>query len=376
MSDKPITVTRPSLPDLNDLQPLLEEIWKSGHITNGGPFHAELEARLCEYLGVKHLSLFANGTLALVTGMQALGLTGEVITTPYTFAATPHSLIWNNLKPVFVDVEPDGFNLDPAAIEAAITSKTTAIVPVHCYGTPANMRQIQDIANSYGLQVLYDAAQAFGVRYEGRSVLEWGDASALSFHATKVFNTFEGGALILKDRETKERVDQLKNFGIVDESTVFAAGINGKMNELQAAVGLLQLQKVNHDIQSRQRIYRDYSTAINGIEGLKLMPEPVDTHWNYSYCPVLVEDEFPLARDELYSEFRKRNILVRRYFYPLVSEFSIYHNPEAIYEQAERASKRVICLPIYSEMDGHDFDRVIACLQAVLKDSVSEKGRG
>ncbi|GAA3574291.1 dTDP-4-amino-4,6-dideoxy-D-glucose aminotransferase VioA [Marinobacter xestospongiae] len=369
-------MTRPSLPDLNDLQPLLEEIWKSGHITNGGPFHAELEARLCEYLGVKHLSLFANGTLALVTGMQALGLTGEVITTPYTFAATPHSLIWNNLKPVFVDVEPDGFNLDPAAIEAAITSKTTAIVPVHCYGTPANMRQIQDIANSYGLQVLYDAAQAFGVRYEGRSVLEWGDASALSFHATKVFNTFEGGALILKDRETKERVDQLKNFGIVDESTVFAAGINGKMNELQAAVGLLQLQKVNHDIQSRQRIYRDYSTAINGIEGLKLMPEPVDTHWNYSYCPVLVEDEFPLARDELYSEFRKRNILVRRYFYPLVSEFSIYHNPEAIYEQAERASKRVICLPIYSEMDGHDFDRVIACLQAVLKDSVSEKGRG
>lgn len=376
MSDKPITVTRPSLPDLNDLQPLLEEIWKSGHITNGGPFHAELEARLCEYLGVKHLSLFANGTLALVTGMQALGLTGEVITTPYTFAATPHSLIWNNIKPVFVDVEPDGFNLDPAAIEAAITSKTTAIVPVHCYGTPANMRQIQDIANSYGLKVLYDAAQAFGVRYEGRSVLEWGDASALSFHATKVFNTFEGGALILKDRETKERVDQLKNFGIVDETTVFAAGINGKMNELQAAVGLLQLQKVNHDIQSRQRIYRDYSTAINGIEGLKLMPEPMDTHWNYSYCPVLVEDEFPLTRDELYSEFRKRNILVRRYFYPLVSEFSIYHNPEATYEQAERASKRVICLPIYSEIDGHDFDRVIACLQAVLKESTSGKGGG
>ncbi len=372
MADDLITVTRPSLPDLEKLQPLLEEIWKSGRLTNGGRFHEELEARLCEYLGgVEHLSLFTNGTIALVTALQAMRVTGgEVITTPYTFAATPpHALLWNKLKPVFVDIEPDSFNLDASKIEAAITPpETTAILPpVHCYGTPANIDEIQRIADLYGLHVIYDAAHAFAVRYRGgRSLLEAGDISVLSFHATKVFNTFEGGgALILKDKKTKQRVDYLKNFGFANETTVVAPpGINGKMNEFQAALGLLQLEKIDSDIRARQSVYRKYREELMGIEGLQLMEEPVNTEWNYSYCPVLVNESFPLSRDDLYSEFRKQGgILVRRYFYPLVSDFPMYFDPSAVFENAADTAQRILCLPIYSDLNDEDFGRIISCLR-------------
>lgn len=376
MADDLITVTRPSLPDLEKLQPLLEEIWKSGRLTNGGRFHEELEARLCEYLGVEHLSLFTNGTIALVTALQAMRVTGEVITTPYTFAATPHALLWNKLKPVFVDIEPDSFNLDASKIEAAITPETTAILPVHCYGTPANIDEIQRIADLYGLHVIYDAAHAFAVRYRGRSLLEAGDISVLSFHATKVFNTFEGGALILKDKKTKQRVDYLKNFGFANETTVVAPGINGKMNEFQAALGLLQLEKIDSDIRARQSVYRKYREELIGIEGLQLMEEPVDTEWNYSYCPVLVNESFPLSRDDLYSEFRKQGILVRRYFYPLVSDFPMYFDPSAVFENAADTAQRILCLPIYSDLNDEDFGRIMSCLREAANGHHGPSGSG
>jgi len=369
LSEDLITVTRPSLPDLEKLQPLLEEIWKSGRLTNGGRFHEELEARLCDYLGVEYLSLFTNGTIALVTALQAMGVTGEVITTPYTFAATPHALLWNKLKPVFVDIEPDGFNMDASKIEAAITPETTAILPVHCYGTPANVSEIQRIADLHGLHVIYDAAHAFAVRHKHSSLLDAGDISVLSFHATKVFNTFEGGALILKDKETKQRVDYLKNFGFANETTVVAPGINGKMNEFQAALGLLQLDKIDEDILARRKVYRKYQAALAGIAGLKLMDEPLDTQWNYSYCPVLVQDEFPVSRDELYDDFRERRILVRRYFYPLVSDFPMYFDSSAFYKCASSVAERILCLPIYSDLSEQDFARIIECLNDVVDKS-------
>lgn len=363
MADDLITVTRPSLPDLEKLLPLLEEIWKSGRLTNGGRFHEELEARLCEYLGVEHLSLFTNGTIALVTALQAMRVTGEVITTPYTFAATPHALLWNKLKPVFVDIEPDSFNLDASKIEAAITPETTAILPVHCYGTPANIDEIQRIADLYGLHVIYDAAHAFAVRYRGRSLLEAGDISVLSFHATKVFNTFEGGALIFKDKKTKQRVDYLKNFGFANETTVVAPGINGKMNEFQAAVGLLQLDRIDELIRERQQIYRQYEKALGRVSGIDLMSEPEYTQWNYSYCPVLVRPDFPIRRDELYELFRQENILARRYFYPLVTDFPMYHQPRKnVLTNALSTADQILCLPIYPGLSHTDFDRVITVI--------------
>ena len=361
MSDHLITVTRPSLPELDKLLPFLEKIWRNRRLTNGGPFHEELEARLCEYLGVEHLSLFANGTLALLTALQALRVTGEVITTPYTFAATPHALIWNKVKPVFVDIEPDSFNIDPSKIEAAITPETTAILPVHCYGTPANIDEIQCIADSYGLHVIYDAAHAFGVKHRNRSLLVAGDVSAVSFHATKVFNTFEGGVLIVKNKEMKQRIDHLKNFGFSDETTVVAPGINGKMNELQAAIGILQLERIDADILSRQRIYRNYHSALSEVVGLKLMEEPKDTDWNYAYCPVLVKEEFPVSRDELYFEFQNRGILVRRYFYPLVSDFPMYYDSRFEYINASSVSESVLCLPIFSDLCDVEFKRIVDC---------------
>ncbi|KEF31678.1 Aminotransferase, DegT/DnrJ/EryC1/StrS family [Marinobacter nitratireducens] len=362
-----ITVTKPSLPELDDLQPLLRQIWDSGRLTNGGSLHQELESRLCEYLGVEHLSLFANGTLALVTALQALGVTGEVITTPYTFVATSHALIWNKLKPVFVDIEPDSFNMDPMGIEAVISDKTTAILPVHCYGTPANVAEIQAIADKHDLRVIYDAAHAFGVNYDGSSLLDAGDVSVLSFHATKVFNTFEGGALVCRDAETKRRVDYLKNFGFADEVTVVAPGINGKMNEFQAAVGLLQLDRIDDVIAERQRLYRRYADALARVPGVDLMPEPGNTKWNYAYCPVLVRAEFPISRDALYKRFREANILVRRYFYPLVTDFPIYHEARRLaMPNARKAADQILCLPLYPDLSCDEFDRIIAVIQGAL----------
>ena len=297
---KPIYVTQPALPPLEEYIPYLEKIWANKILTNGGPFHQQLEKALCEYLGVKHLSLFTNATVALVTALQALRITGEVITTPYSFVATAHSLLWNGIKPVFVDIDPDTLNLDPAKIEAAITPQTTAIMPVHCYGHPCDVDAIQKIADNYNLKVVYDAAHAFGVQCHCGSVLNHGDLSVLSFHATKVFNTFEGGAIICPDAKTKLRIDQLKNFGFVDEVTVVAPGINGKMSEINAAFGMLQLQYVDDAIAKRKFIDTTYRDALSNVPGIRCLQDAGEHVANYSYFPILVDTDHPLSRDALY----------------------------------------------------------------------------
>ncbi|RIZ72151.1 MAG: DegT/DnrJ/EryC1/StrS family aminotransferase, partial [Methylococcales bacterium] len=312
----PIYVTQPLLPDLADFIPYLEQIWASKRLTNSGPFHQQLEQSLCDYLGVKHLCLFANGTLALVTALQALRITGEVITTPYTFAATGHALLWNGIKPVFVDIDPVTLNLDPDKIEAAISPQTTAIMPVHCYGQPCDVIAIQKIADNYGLKVIYDAAHAFAVQYQGRSVLNHGDLSILSFHATKVFNTFEGGAIICHDAKTKQRIDHLKNFGFADEVTVVAPGINGKMSEINAAFGLLQLKGIDEALEKRKWVDTIYRQCLATIKGIVCPLGMGEKATNYAYFPILVQSDYPLTRDALYQKFRDNNVQVRRYFYP------------------------------------------------------------
>lgn len=358
-----IYVTQPHLPPLDDLMPLLEQIWSTRVLTNGGPFHARLEHELAEYLGVPHVSLFCNGTIALVAALQSLRITGEVITTPYSFVATAHSLLWNGIKPVFVDIDPQTLNIDPSRIEAAITPQTTAIMPVHCYGHPCDVDAIQRIADTYGLRVIYDAAHAFGVKCHCGSVLAHGDLSVLSFHATKVFNTFEGGAIVCPDARTKQRIDHLKNFGFVDEVTVVAPGINGKMNELQAAVGLLQLQTVDEAIAARARIDSLYRGRLAAIRGIRCLPTAGEARWNHAYFPIFVEPEFPLSRDALYQRLREREIWARRYFYPLISEFPMYRampssNPANL-PVATRAARQILCLPIYPALTDDDAARVV-----------------
>lgn len=365
MTSLPIYVTRPHLPPLEEVVPYLEQIWASHQLTNGGPFHQQLEQALCDYLGVKHISLFANGTLALVTALQAMRITGEVITTPYSFVATAHSLLWNGVKPVFVDIDPKTLNIDPAKIEAAITPQTTAILPVHVYGRPCDTRKIQEIADNYGLKVIYDAAHAFAVEDEGGTVLRHGDLSILSFHATKVFTTFEGGAIISPDEKTKKRIDYLKNFGFADEVTVVAPGINGKMNEFQAAVGLVQLKHVDNALAKREAIDRHYRELFAKIPGIRCLPSPASRRHNYSYFPVLVGPDYALSRDELYARFREHGIYTRRYFYPLISDFPMYRalpssRPELLHAAAT-AARQVICIPIYPELDTATINR-IACV--------------
>jgi dTDP-4-amino-4,6-dideoxygalactose transaminase len=363
MNPAPIHVTRPFLPPLEDFVPLLREIWDTRVLTNGGPFHARLEAALAEYLGVPHVSLFANGTIALVTALQALRITGEVITTPYSFVATAHSLLWNGIKPVFVDVDPDTLNLDPARIEAAITPQTTAILPVHCYGHPCEVEAIQRIADTYGLRVIYDAAHAFGVRCHCGSVLNHGDLSVLSFHATKVFNTFEGGAIVCPDARSKQRIDHLKNFGFVDELTVVAPGINGKMNEVQAAMGLLQLRTIDEVIAARARIDHLYRERLDGVAGIRCLGNAGEARWNHAYFPVFVEPGFPLSRDALYLRLRDHGIWARRYFYPLISEFPMYRGlpsaQPALLPVATRAARQILCLPIYPALTFDEVGRVV-----------------
>ncbi len=358
-----IPVTQPFLPPLDEFTPFLEKIWESKHVTNGGPFHAQLEASLCDYLGVEHLSLFSNGTLALITALQAMKISGEVITTPFSFVATTHALHWNGIRPVFADIDPVSMNLDPARIEAAITPDTTAILPVHVYGNPCDVDAIERIADNYGLRVLYDAAHAFGVRRHGRSILNCGDMSVLSFHGTKIFNTFEGGAIICQDAKTKRRIDHLKNFGFVDEVTVTGPGINGKMNELQAAFGLLQLQYMDQILESRARIAERYRLALQNVAGLILHDVPAHSTRNFSYYPVRVTADFPVTRDALYEAFRAMNILARRYFHPLISEFPTYRGlPSAQRDNlpvASEISQQVICLPIYPTLETRDQDRII-----------------
>lgn len=354
--EKPIYVTQPSLPDLEEFIPYLREIWDNKILTNNGPMHKELEKELASFLGVPYISLFANGTLALVTALQALNITGEVITTPYSFVATTHSLWWNNIKPVFVDIEPEFGNLDPGKIEAAITPKTTAIMPVHVYGNPCHVEQIQKIADIYGLKLIYDAAHAFGVKYKGGSILNYGDLSILSFHATKVFNTFEGGAIISHDSATKQRIDYLKNFGFAGETTIMAPGINSKMNEVQAAMGLLQLKSFEGSIEKRKTVADTYRELLKGIQGIAMLSEPEDTISNYAYFPIFVnEKEYGMSRDQLYEKLKQNNIYGRRYFYPLISEFSMYKGLESAAANnlpiAHKIANEVICLPIYPELE-------------------------
>ena len=351
----PIYVTQPHLPPLEEFLPYLEKIWANKILTNCGPFHHQLEEALCDYLGVEHLALFTNGTLALVTALQALRITGEVITTPYSFVATAHSLLWNGIKPVFADIDPDTLNLDPTKIEAAITPQTTAIMPVHVYGHPCDVEAIQGIAERYNLKVIYDAAHAFGVQNHGGSVLRHGDLSVLSFHATKVFNTFEGGAIICPDAKTKQHIDHLKNFGFEDEVTVTAPGINGKMSEFNAALGLLQLQHIDQALTRRKEIDATYRELLKGVKGLRCLQGAGETRANYAYFPILVDADYPLGRDALFEKLRDHNIFARRYFFPLISDFPMYRGlPSASRDNlpvATAAAQQVLCLPIYPALE-------------------------
>lgn len=363
---KPIYVTQPYLPPLEEFIPYLEQIWENKVLTNNGPFHRQFEAALCEYLGVKHLSLFANGTLALVTALQALRITGEVITTPYSFVATAHSLLWNGIKPVFVDIDPVTLNIDPAKIEAAITPQTTAILPVHCYGNPCDVDAIQQIADNYNLKVIYDAAHAFGVQCHCGSVLNHGDLSVLSFHATKVFNTFEGGAIVCPDAKTKQHIDNLKNFGFVGETTVVAPGINAKMQEFSAALGLLQLKHIDEAVARRKEIDSLYREGLSQLPGVTCPPRLTQTVDNYSYFPILIGAQYPVSRDELYMRMRRSNIYARRYFYPLISEFPMYRGLPSARESnlpvSNATAQQVICLPLYPALTYDDIQRTISLI--------------
>jgi len=359
-----ITVTSPLLPDLNEFNQLLQQIWDKRWITNNGEFHRQLEKDLAEYLGVPYLSLFTNGTLPLITALQALRITGEVITTPYSFVATTHSLWWNGIKPVFVDIDSKTGNLDPDKIEAAITPRTTAIMPVHVYGTPCETQRIQEIADTYGLKVIYDAAHAFGVKVNGESVLKAGDMSTLSFHATKVYNTIEGGALVVKDEQTKKRIDYLKNFGFANEVTVVGPGINSKMDEVRSAYGLLNLRQVDKCIEARKAVSEAYREAFKDVTGLSMLHEQPNVRHNYSYFPIFIDEQkYGMSRDELYFKMKEQGVLGRRYFYPLISEFSTYRGLESAKTEnlpvAHRFANTVICLPMHHALSKEDVERVI-----------------
>lgn len=367
MDNKIITVTSPLLPDLDEFNAMLKEIWASKWITNNGSFHKQLEKELAAYLKVPYISLFTNGTLPLITALQGLRITGEVITTPYSFVATTHSLWWNGIKPVFVDIDPATGNIDPDRIEAAITPKTTAIMPVHVYGKPCNTKRIKDIADTYGLKVIYDAAHAFGVEVDGESILNAGDMATLSFHATKVYNTVEGGALVMHDAETKKRIDYLKNFGFANEVTVVGPGINSKMDEVRSAYGLLNLRQVDAAIEARRQVAIKYREALRPVEGITFFDDMPGVKHNYSYFPIFVDAEkYGMTRDELYFKMKERNVLGRRYFYPLISEFSTYRGLESARPEnlpnAHRMADTVICLPMHHALSDEDVERVINCI--------------
>lgn len=364
--DRDIFVTQPVLPPLETLLPALEDIWQSRVLTNGGPYHQRLEAALCEYLGIQHIALFSNGTLALITALQALRITGEVITTPYSFVATSHALLWNGIRPVFADIDPVTLNIDPRRIEAAITPQTTAIMPVHCYGTPCDVAAIEAIADNYNLKVIYDAAHAFGVEDEGGSVLRHGDLSVLSMHATKVFNTFEGGAIVCPDAKTKIRIDHLKNFGFVDEVTVVAAGINGKMSEFNAALGMAQLGLISDAISARQKIDAHYRDRLSGIRGIECLAPGQGGRKNHSYFPILVHPDYPLGRNGLYAKLKEHRIHPRRYFYPLISEMPMYRGVVSAARSnlpvAVNVAERILCLPIYPDLPSTVVDFICDCI--------------
>ena len=367
MNQDIITVTSPLLPNLDEFQKLLKQIWESKWITNNGSFHQQLEEALCKYLGVPYISLFTNGTLPLITALQALHITGEVITTPYSFVATTHALWWNGIKPVFVDIDPKTGNIDPNKIEAAITPRTTAIMPVHVYGKPCATDSIQEIADKYGLKVIYDAAHAFGVKVNDQSIINAGDMATLSFHATKVFNTVEGGALVMHDEKTKKRIDYLKNFGFAGETEVVAPGINSKMDEIRSAYGLLNLRQVDAAIAARRQVAQTYRTALQHVEGISFWNDMPGVRHNYSYFPIFVNSEkYGLTRDELYFKMKSQGIWGRRYFYPLISEFSTYRglpsSTPSNLPEATRMASSVICLPMHHNLSEEDIQRTIDCV--------------
>ena len=368
MIDKPIYVTSPLLPSLEDFTFLLKEIWESKMLTNNGNFHQKLEEELAKYLKVPYLSLFTNGTLPLITALQAMRITGEVITTPFSFVATTHSLWWNGIKPVFVDIEPETCNLDPSKIEAAITPRTTAIMPVHVYGKPCKTKEIQEIANKYGLKVIYDAAHAFGVEINGESILNFGDMATLSFHATKVYNTLEGGALVVHDEQTKKRIDYLKNFGFASETEVVAPGINSKVDEVRAAYGLLNLKQVDHAINSRRKVAIRYRDELQGVKGITFFNDIPGVRHNYSYFPIFINaEEYGMTRDELYFKMKEHNVFGRRYFYPLISTFSTYRgldsaNPDNL-PIATQMSNNVICLPMHYALSENEVEYILQIIK-------------
>lgn len=367
MNDKTITVTAPLLPVLDDFHELLQQIWDSKWITNNGSLHQLLEKELASYLKVPYISLFTNGTLPLITALQALRITGEVITTPYSFVATTHALWWNGIKPVFVDIDPSTGNLDPDRIEEAITPRTTAIMPVHVYGKPCDTKRIQEIADKYGLRIIYDAAHAFGVEVNGESVLNAGDMSTLSFHATKVYNTIEGGAMVMHDVRMKQRIDYLKNFGFANETTVVAPGINSKMDEVRAAFGLLNLKLVDGAIEARHQVAIKYREVLRGVKGISFFDDMPGVKHNYSYFPIFVNaEEYGMTRDELYFKMQKNNVYGRRYFYPLISTFSTYRGLESSrpgnLPNAHKMADSVICLPMHHELSAKDIERVLNCI--------------
>ena len=367
MNNDQITVTSPLLPNLDEFNEMLRDIWASKWITNNGSFHKQLEAELCNYLKVPYISLFTNGTLPLITALQALRISGEVITTPFSFVATTHSIWWNGIKPVFVDIDPSNCGLDPDKIEAAITPKTTAIMPVHCYGKPCDTERIQAIADKYGLKVIYDAAHAFGVEVNGESILNKGDMSTLSFHATKVYNTIEGGALVMHDEQTKKRIDYLKNFGFAGETEVVAPGINSKMDEVRAAYGLLNLKQVDSAIEARHQVAIKYREALRDVEGITFFDDMPGVKHNYSYFPIFVDAEkYGITRDELYFKMKEQNVLGRRYFYPLISTFSTYRGLESAkpsnLPNAHKMADEVICLPMHHALSEDDVMRILDAL--------------
>lgn len=368
---KPIYVTQPSLPPLADVLPMLEEIWRSMVLTNGGPFHQRLEMALAEFLRVPQIALFNNATIALLVALKALDVRGEVITTPYSFVATAHSLLWSGLTPVFVDVEPETLNLDASRIGAAVTPRTSAIMPVHCYGRPCDVEGIAAVACEHGLKVIYDAAHAFGVEQDGRSLAAGGDLAVLSFHATKVFNTFEGGAIVCHDVNTKQNIDQLKNFGFESEISVPSLGINGKMSEFNAVIGLKQLEHFAEAVERRARVEARYRELLARVPGIRCVPWPQRVRPNYAYFPVLVQPEYGLARDALHAELGRQRIFTRRYFFPLISDFPMYrHLPSAAATRlpvAKAAADAVLCLPMSSNLDLADVDRIVDIIARAAK---------
>jgi len=378
--NKPITVTQPCLPPLEEFIPYLKQIWDNKWLTNNGILHQQLEKELAEYLGVKYISLFSNGTLALITALQALNIQGEVITTPFSFVATTHSLWWNNVNPVFVDIEPEYLNLDPAKIEAAITDKTSAIMPVHVYGNPCNIDEIQNIADRHGLKVIYDAAHAFGVKINGNSILNYGDLSVLSFHATKVYSTIEGGAIICHTEAMKHHIDNLKNFGFRGETVVEEPGINAKLNEVQAAYGLLQLKYIDEFIARRKEITQLYQSLLKDVSGIRFLPDMENVTHSYSYFPILIDEKnYGISRDALYEKLKENNIFSRRYFYPLITNFKPYKElPSATSENLPVANKvalEVLCMPIYVELIEEDIKRIIEIIRTSSTNLLNGKSR-